>query len=296
MHCDADPERAAQRGGAGGAVHPSSLWHAGHRLGPRDRGPRPRGRARLLRPLLHARKTPSWSSPATSSRRKRARLAERALRQDRAARRGARAPAPAGAGAGRAPARHRQRRKGRAAELAALLSRALAAHGRARRIGGARSARPSARRRPDQPALSRAGARGEEAVAAGAYYHGLGARRHALLSLRDAGARRLAARARRRGRQGARRCSSPTASRRKRWSAPRRGSSPTRSMRRTARRRWRAGTAPRWRPARRSGRAGMARSASRRSTPEAVLAAARKWLERRRAVTGFLLPAEEEAA
>ena len=34
MHCDADPGRAAQRGGAGGPVHPSSLWGADHRLEP----------------------------------------------------------------------------------------------------------------------------------------------------------------------------------------------------------------------------------------------------------------------
>ena len=49
------PRRAAQRGRAGGDLHPSSLWQADHRLGPRDRDARSFGRPRLLRPLLHAR-------------------------------------------------------------------------------------------------------------------------------------------------------------------------------------------------------------------------------------------------
>ena len=60
------------------------------------------------------------------------RLARRALRQDQAARRAAAAQAPARARPGRAPARDAERRKGRAAELAALLSRALVAHRRSR--------------------------------------------------------------------------------------------------------------------------------------------------------------------
>ncbi len=53
MHCDADPSRPAQRGDAGRRLHPPSLWRAGHRLGARDRGLGPRGRARLLSPILH---------------------------------------------------------------------------------------------------------------------------------------------------------------------------------------------------------------------------------------------------
>ena len=52
-------ERAAQRGGAGRAVHPSPLRHADHRLEPRDRGPRSRGRARLLRAASIRRRTRS---------------------------------------------------------------------------------------------------------------------------------------------------------------------------------------------------------------------------------------------
>ena len=110
------------------------------------------------------------------------RLAEAPLRPDPAARRVARAPPPARAADGRAPAGDGQRREGRAAELAALLSRALAPHRRARRIRGARSARPSPRRRPDEPALPQAGARRGQAGRRRRLLYGRGARRHALLS------------------------------------------------------------------------------------------------------------------
>ncbi len=94
MHCDADPERAAQRGGAGDALHPSPLRHADHRLGPRDREPQSRGRARLLRALLHA----GERHPDRRRRHRRrggAPPGRAALRQDPPARRGARAPSPA---------------------------------------------------------------------------------------------------------------------------------------------------------------------------------------------------------
>ena len=161
MHCDADPERAAQRGDAGDAVHPSPLRHADHRLGHEIEG---LGREDAL--AYYARfYTPenailivAGDVDAEEARV----LAEQHYGPIRP--RGA-APErnrPQEPDAGRAPPGRRQRREGRAAELAALLSRALAPHRRARRIRGARGARPSPRRRPDQPALSQAGARGQE--------------------------------------------------------------------------------------------------------------------------------------
>ena len=168
-----------------------------------------------------------------------------ALWQDPPARRRAGTPPPARAGAGRTPPRRRQRREGRAAELAARLSRAVLSHRRARRIRSARSARASPRRRQDERALSQARARGEARRRRRRLLQGSAFDDDALLPLRHAGARRLAARARRRGRSGRLQRSSQTASTRAHSNAPRRASSPTRFMRRTTRRRWRAGTARR---------------------------------------------------
>ena len=90
-------------------------------------------------------------------------LAERDLRPDPPARADARARR--GRRSRRPVARRLvdgRRRQGRAAELAALLSRPVLPHRRARRSRSARGARPSHRRRPDQRALSRAGAGGED--------------------------------------------------------------------------------------------------------------------------------------
>ena len=88
------PRRATRRGGAGGALHPSSLRHPGHRLGARDRGPEPRGRARLLQALLHARERhPGGGGRRRAGRSARARRGD--LRQDQAARGEARARPPA---------------------------------------------------------------------------------------------------------------------------------------------------------------------------------------------------------
>ena len=151
----------------------------------------------------------------------------------------------------------------------------------ARRGRGARSARASSRRRPDQPALSRARRSN---------------RRSRWWRARITWAPRSMRRgssstpcptpgvthgeARRGDRRRARRASSPTASTRRRSSAPRRGSSPTRSMRRTARPCWRAGTARRWRPASAWRTSANGRRGSRRSTPAAIIAAAKKHLDR----------------
>ncbi len=98
----------------------------------------------------------------------------------------------------------------------------------------------------------------------GRLLHGLGLGRDAVLSLRHAGSRRLAARSRRRGRSRPRVLPRRRRRRRKRWSAPRPASSPTRSTRRTARRRWRAGMARRSPPGRRSATSRNGRRASRR--------------------------------
>ena len=118
------PGRAARRSGAGDALHPSPLRRADHRLGPRDRGPRARGRARLLPALLHARER----HPDRRRRRRPGGDAEARrgdLRQGRAARRAARGasarwsrrPSPTGSSRSRDE-------KVAAAELAAPLSRA----------------------------------------------------------------------------------------------------------------------------------------------------------------------------
>ena len=138
MHCDADP--GAQLNEAVQATlfthHPYGMpiigW--GHEI----EGLEARGRARLLPALLHA-----GERHPGRRRRRRARGGARARRGDTTARssRAAQPPrahSPARAADGRAPAGHGQRREGRAAELAALLSRALLPH-RARRANRRRS-------------------------------------------------------------------------------------------------------------------------------------------------------------
>ncbi len=80
--------RAARRGRCGDAVHSPSLRQADHRLDARDRGARPRGRAGLLPPLLHARQR----DPRRGRRRDRRRgspLAEKTYGTDPGAGRGA---------------------------------------------------------------------------------------------------------------------------------------------------------------------------------------------------------------
>ena len=53
--------------------------------------------------------------------------------------------------------------------------------------------------------------------------------------------------------------------------------------------RWRSGTARRWRPARPSSRSAPGPTASALVTAEAVRDAARRWLDKRRSVTGYLI-------
>ena len=199
------------------------------------------------------RKTPFSSSPAMSRRRRSSELARETY---------GKIPAR-----GEAPVRNRPREPEPRAErmvkladekveqpqLRAHLSGALRAHGATGRGGGARRARPSSGRRPDQPALSQAGA-GEEAgghrpapiisaprstTAASVVY---------AMPAEGVGAGRAGARPRRRHR----RTQARRRERARTWPAPRPGWSPTRSMRRTTRRRWRAGSARRWPMARRS--------------------------------------------
>ena len=121
MHCDADP--SAQLNEAVQAAlfthHPygTPIIGWGHEI----EGLESRGRARLLRALLYA----GERDPHRRRRRRRrggAPPRRAALRQDPPARRRARAPSPARARGRRAPAGRRQRREGRTAELAALLS------------------------------------------------------------------------------------------------------------------------------------------------------------------------------
>ncbi len=106
--------------------------------------------------------------------------------------RGAVAPSPAGAAAARRAAGHARGREGRAALARAHLRRALLHHGRAGRGRGARRSRAYAWRRPRQRALRNARRRGEARGLRRRLLHGLGARRHALLGLRDAGAEGVA--------------------------------------------------------------------------------------------------------
>ena len=203
MHCDADP--GAQLNEAVQATlfthHPYGTPIIG--WGARDRGPRARGRARLLRALLHA----GERDPDRRRRRRAgrgARLAERITA--RSARAATRRSAAGRGSRSRSPApRRRHRREGRAAELAALLSRPALCDRRARRVRSARGARPSHRRRPDRAALPQAGGGRKEGGRRRRLLHGLGARRHALLPLRHARHRRRLAGSRRRVRSRARR-------------------------------------------------------------------------------------------
>ncbi len=195
------------------------------------------------------RKTRSSSSPAMSSPMRSSELAQKIYGAIPA-----RGEAPkrfrrARAGAARASARDARRRKGRAADASVGLSRALLSHGEARRGGSARSARPSSRRRPDEPLLQGAGRRaarrrlGRRALCA--------ARRSTTRASMSTGCRRRASRSKRSTREVERVIAKwrMKASAKKISPAPRRGSSPMPSMRRTIRRRSAAGMARRSRAA-----------------------------------------------
>ncbi len=182
MHCDADPERAAQRGDAGDPVHPSSLRHADHRLGARDRGARPRGRARLLRALLHA----GERDPD----RRRRRRPGRGARPRRALLR----PDPPARRRARSAAGRRSRRRSPAASSSSTTRRSSS------RAGSAATSRPSYRTAAPGESdalevlahllgggqtslLYRKLVLDEKKARRGRrLLHGLGARRHALLS------------------------------------------------------------------------------------------------------------------
>ena len=213
-------------------------------------------------------------------------------------RRAARGPSASARGAadGRRPARHGARREGAAAELAAPLSRPLLPHRGARRIGSARRARPPARRRADEPALSRAGDGGEARRLGLGLLPRHGARPEPVHRQRHARAGRVRSRRSTRPSTGCWRSSSPKASTRARSSGPRPASSPTRSTPATASPTSPAGTAPRSRSARRSREVEDWPAKIEAVDAEAVLDAARKWLDHKPAVTGHLLPLDAEAA
>ena len=197
------PRRATRRSGAGGALHPSSLRHSGHRLGARDRGAQSRGRARLLPALLYARKRHSGGRGRRRARRS-ARARRGDLRQDQArGREAARAPAPL-----EPPTVANRlvtvcRRQGRAAGLAAALSRAVAPH-RARAKPKRSNCSPicsAADRRASS--TERWSSRNRSPSRRRAYYHGAARRPEPVHRQHDARARRLARDARQRVRPGA---------------------------------------------------------------------------------------------
>ena len=187
MRVETDPAAQLSRGHGGGAVRAPSLRHADHRLDARDRGARPRPRARLLPALLHARER----DPGRRRRRRRrtrcARLADDTY--GRVAPFGERpvaAPAARARSARRPP--HRGRRpEGRAADPAAPLPAPSSRTAQAARFACARAPRRGARRRPDLLSLPQARAGARRRGECRRLVHGLADRRHALLDLRRAG-------------------------------------------------------------------------------------------------------------
>ncbi len=185
--------------------------------------------------------------------------------------------------------------EGRAAELAAPLSRPVLPHRGAGRIGGARSARPSARRRPDEPALPDAGDRGEARGLGLGLLSRHGARRDPVHRQPDARARRQP----RDARQGLRPGAGDLPERGDRAGALERAK--TRLVADAIYARDSQSDLARWYGS------SLAIGQTLKDVEdwpakidaveaEAVIAAARRWLDRKPAVTGHLLPLEAEAA
>ena len=149
-HAGRDRSRGAAVGGhGGGAVRAPSLRHPDHRLDARDRDARPRARARLLPPLLHARER----HPGGRRRRRRRRGPPAGgghLRAGGAARRASRSAGARASPSRAPPGAWRWPTQGRAADLAAPLPDAVLHHRArdARRSPSSSSPRSSAAGRP----------------------------------------------------------------------------------------------------------------------------------------------------
>ena len=134
------------------------------------------------------------------------------------------------------------------------------------------------------------------AVSAWAYYHGAAVDQSRFIVNMTPAPGVIARNARQGVRPGAGEVRRTTGSTLATSSAPRPAWSPTPFTPATANRISRAGTARRWRSARPCATSRNGRRGSKRSRAEDVIEAARRWLDHKPAVTGYLMPLVEEAA